>query len=216
MGFLPIDAYNSIALRTVSGDVFSPPTTSTRGMTWGGVNGCPMTQRSGRLHADCITLIVMPEELDAIIESGGVVASISANNLILKSGRSGPFSCTRSASETAFFISTVKLSLSREAVFASPSALTAGHAVSTYLRRAASAFGAGSVAITSNPRAKNCAAQLAPMTPVPTMAIRLMGLSDVIFSLLLARKCALTCGRLHSEFDSSLRHCRSYVAFLAA
>src|SRR5262249_60325671 len=49
-------------------------------------------------------------------------------------------------------------------------------ASSTYLRRLASAFGAGSVAITSNPRAKYCAAQLAPMTPVPTIAIRRMGL----------------------------------------
>ena len=32
------------------------------------------------------------KELDAMIESTGVAASMSANNLILKSGRSGPFS----------------------------------------------------------------------------------------------------------------------------
>src|SRR5258705_11448524 len=61
--------------------------------------------------------------------------------------------------------------------------VSAGHASSTYFRRLASAFGAGSVATTSNPRARYWAAQLAPMTPVPTMAIRRMGLSyDIWFS----------------------------------
>ena len=37
---------------------------------------------------------VMPEELDARIASGGVISSISANSLLLKSTRSGAFSCT--------------------------------------------------------------------------------------------------------------------------
>ena len=46
----------------------------------------------------------------------------------------------------------------------------AGQALSTYLRKLASAFGAGSVATTSKPRARYWAVQLAPMTPVPTMA----------------------------------------------
>ena len=45
--------------------------------------------RSGRLRADWITSIVMPEELEAMIEPGGVASSISANNFALKSGRSG-------------------------------------------------------------------------------------------------------------------------------
>src|SRR5579863_9778265 len=44
------------------------------------------------------------------------------------------------------------------------------HASSTYFRKFASAFGAGSVATTFNPRARYSAAQLAPMTPVPTIA----------------------------------------------
>src|SRR5215470_5142240 len=44
------------------------------------------------------------------------------------------------------------------------------HAASMYLRRFASAFGAGSVAMTLRPRARYSAAQLAPMTPVPTIA----------------------------------------------
>jgi hypothetical protein len=39
-----------------------------------------------------MTLMVSPDELDAMIESCGVAASISANSFILKSWRSGPFS----------------------------------------------------------------------------------------------------------------------------
>src|SRR5437762_12413165 len=86
--------------------------------------------------------------------------------------------------------------------------VSAGHASATYLRRFVSAFGAGSVAITSNPRARYCAAQLAPMTPVPTTAIRRMGLfkdmgccscvsgrSVTVIQLLLpGRACRGTCG----------------------
>src|SRR5438552_13902027 len=135
-----------------------------------------MTIRSGCLHCDCITLGVIPEELDAMIESGGVAASISTNNLILKSGRSGPFSWTKSACDSASFMLVVKLRRSRDAPEERPISVSAGHASSTYLRRLASAFGAGSVAMTSNPRARYCAAQLAPMTPVPTIAIRRIGL----------------------------------------
>jgi hypothetical protein len=44
------------------------------------------------------------------------------------------------------------------------------HASSTHLRKLASAFGAGSVAMTSKPLARYCAAQLAPINPVPTIA----------------------------------------------
>jgi len=42
----------------------------------------PMTQRSGCLQADCIVLMVSPDELDAMIESGRVAASMSAKSLI--------------------------------------------------------------------------------------------------------------------------------------
>jgi len=63
--------------------VFTPPTTSTSGMTCGGLNGCPTRQRSGCAHFDCMTLGVMPDELDAMIESGGVASSMSANSFIL-------------------------------------------------------------------------------------------------------------------------------------
>src|SRR5207245_4851236 len=77
----------------------------------------------------------------------------------------------------------VKLSRSRDAPGERPMSLSCSHASSTYLRKLALAFGAGSVATTSNPRARYWAAQLAPMTPVPTMAIFLIGLLyDIIVS----------------------------------
>src|SRR5258707_5098234 len=123
-----------------------------------------------------MTVIVNPDELDAMIESGGVASSMSSNNLILKSGRSGPFSWTKSACARALFIVEAKANRSQLAPGARPISVKAGHASSTYLRRFASAFGAGSVAITSNPRARYCAAQLAPITPVPTIAMRRTGL----------------------------------------
>src|ERR1700741_1545517 len=145
-------------------------------MRCGGLNGCPTKILSGCLALVCITLGVMPDELDAIIESTGVASSMSANSLILKSTRSGPFSCTKSACESASFIFDVKPSRSRDAPGDNPISVSVGQASSTYLRRFASAFGAGSVAITSNPRARYCAAQLAPITPVPTIAIRRIGL----------------------------------------
>ena len=52
----------------------------------------PDEERSGCLHLDCITLGVIPDELDAMSESRGVASSMSAKSLILNSGRSGPFS----------------------------------------------------------------------------------------------------------------------------
>jgi hypothetical protein len=58
----------------------------------------------------------------------------------------------------------------------SPNRSSAGQAVSTNFLSAASAFGAMSVATTSSPFARNSAVQLAPMTPVPMMAMRPMGL----------------------------------------
>lgn len=60
-----------------------------------------MTVRSGRRHSAWMTLIVIPDELDAMIAPGGVASSMSANSGTLSSGRSGAFSCTKSASATA-------------------------------------------------------------------------------------------------------------------
>src|SRR6516225_9911265 len=70
----------------------------------------------------------------------------------------------------------VKLKRSRDAPFERPMLVRSFHASSINLRRLDSAFGAGSVATTSNPRARYSAAQLAPMTPVPTTAMRRIGL----------------------------------------
>src|SRR6266404_2418334 len=123
-----------------------------------------------------MTLGVIPDELEASSESTGVTSSIWAYSLILKSGRSGAFSWTRSACESASFMSVVKLKRSRDAAEERPMLVRSGQASSTYLRKLASALGAGSVATTSNPRARYSAAQLAPMTPVPTIAIRRIGL----------------------------------------
>src|SRR5882724_4605862 len=130
-----------------------------------------------------ITLGVIPDELEARSESTGVISSMSAYSFILKSGRSGPFSWTRSAWESASFMLVVKLKRSRDAPLDRPMFVRSGHASSTYLRKLASAFGAGSVATTSNPLARYWAAQLAPMTPVPTIAMRRIGLLyDIIIS----------------------------------
>src|SRR5712664_3762572 len=63
-----------------------------------------------------------------------------------------------------------------EAPEASPNRCIAGHAAATKRFSAASAPGATSVATTSRPLARNSVAQLAPMTPVPIMASRRMGL----------------------------------------
>src|SRR5213593_4388488 len=69
-------------------------------------------------------------------------------------------------------------------------------ASSTYLRKLASAFGAGSVAMTSNPRARYSAAQLAPMTPVPTMAMRRIGLLYDILIFLCVDFCVSDAGKI--------------------
>src|SRR4029077_21270227 len=165
-----------------SGEVFVPPTTSTNGTMCGGLNGCPTRPSSGCLQFVCITLGVILDELDAMMESIGATSSIWANNFILKSGRSGPFSCTKSAFDNASFMSVVKVKRSRDAPLESPMFVRSLQASSTYLRKLASAFGAGSVAMTSRPRARYSAAQLAPMTPVPTIAMRRIGLLyDMIF-----------------------------------
>ena len=61
------------------------------------------------------------------------------------------------------------------------------HAASISLRNLDSVFGSGLVAITSNPRARYWAAQLAPMTPVPIIAIRRTVYSTTYSFLLLVR-----------------------------
>ena len=54
---LPACRKKSEVQSTTSGEVAAPPTTSTRGMRYGGLNGCPTTVRSGRSHLSCISLM---------------------------------------------------------------------------------------------------------------------------------------------------------------
>src|SRR5947208_4543229 len=165
-------------------------------MMCGGLNGWPTRIRSGCLAFVCITLGVIPDELDAMIESIGAASSISANSLILKSGRSGPFSWTKSAFDSASFISVVNVRRSRDAPLERPMFVRSFQASSMYLRRFASALGAGSVAMTSNPRARYSAAQLAPMTPVPTIAMRRIGLLYDILIFLCVDFCVSDSGQI--------------------
>ena len=168
----------------VASEVFAPPTISTSGTRCGGLNGWPMTQRSGwERQADWISLIVSPDELEAIITSAGNSSSSCWYSFFLKSIRSGPFSWTRSADRTAAGRSFVNERRDCDAPAASPNRWSAGHAVFTKRLSDVSASGATSVATTSSPFARNSAVQLAPMTPVPMMAMRRMGLiSDMVGS----------------------------------
>src|SRR5712671_4520483 len=94
--------------------------------------------------------------------------------------RSGPFSWTRSASATACASAAVNFKSDCDAPGERPNRLSAGQVVSTNFLSEASAFGAMSVATTCSPLARNSAVQLAPMTPVPIMAMRRMGLVSVM------------------------------------
>src|SRR5437763_12587681 len=108
----------------------------------------------------------------------------------------------KSACDSAFFISVVKVKRSRDAPLERPMFVRSFHASSIYLRRLASAFGPGSVVTTSNPRARYSAAQLAPMTPAPTIAMRRTGfLRDMTFLLL----CGLTTVVHHLRRGGALR-----------
>src|SRR5439155_26844134 len=95
-----------------------------------------------------------------------------------------PFSSTKSAFDNASFISVVNVRRSRDAPLERPMFVRSFQASSMYLRRLASAFGPGSVVMTSNPRDRYSAAQLAPMTPAPTIAMRRIGfLYDILIYL---------------------------------
>ena len=114
----------------------------------------------------------MPDELDASTTSGRAAASSTANSACLTSSRSGPFSWTKSASATASAGSAVNVSRSGEAPSTNPIRSSVGQCAATSARSRSSAPGAGSVATTWRPRARKCAAQLAPITPVETTATR--------------------------------------------
>src|SRR5438445_598238 len=133
----------------------------------------------------------------------GVVRILDAQHTLLNQvhdlaieRRLETISWTKSAPDSAFFMSVVKPRRSRDAPVDRPMLVSTFHASSTYLRRFASAFGAGSVATTSNPRARYSAAQLAPMTPVPTIAIRRIGLLYDILIFLCVDFCVSDSGEI--------------------
>ena len=159
--------------------------------------------------------MVIPDELEAIIESEGVASSISANNLIFKSGFSGPFSWTKSASDNASFIFEVKVNRLGLALSDRPNNVSDSHAESTFSRNLDSAFGPGAVATTLNPRARYSAVQLEPIRPVPTIAIRWIGLlKDIIQPSFLFAPCDFIPFTYHGEFIhifKSLHNIRSQI-----
>src|SRR5580704_4522920 len=127
--------------------------------------------------------MVRPDELEAMITSAANNSSSSRYSFFLKSIRSGPFSWTKSAPFTAADISGVNARCDCDASGARPNRSSAGQAAFTNRLSPVSASGATSVATTSSPFARNSAVQLAPMTPVPMMAMRRIGLLfDIVWS----------------------------------
>src|SRR4030095_4650125 len=123
-----------------------------------------------------MSLILIPDELDAMITSGGSSSSSCSYSFCLKSSRSGPFSWTRSTPRSAVGKSLEKARRDCDAPGARPNRSSAGHAAFTKRRSEASASGATSFATTSSPFARNNAAQLAQRTPLPMIATFLIGL----------------------------------------
>src|SRR5437763_337269 len=66
-----------------SGAVFVPPTTSTSGMMCGGLKGCPTRTRSGCLHFVCMTLGVIPDELEEFSVGDASEVSLSVEQCLL-------------------------------------------------------------------------------------------------------------------------------------
>ena len=125
-----------------------PPTTSTSGIRYGGLNGCPTTVRSGWAQRSCISVMPYPDVDDEMTTPGGVAASMSASSVRLSSRSSGALSCTKSAWAQAVARSCSTTRLSRLAPSDSPSSTSAGQAWSTRCRSRVSASSAGSHATT--------------------------------------------------------------------
>src|SRR5215472_10509366 len=103
-------------------------------------------------------------------------------SLRFRSSFSGALSCTKSASATAASSVLAKLRRFWLAPGSRPSLVSAGQALATPARIFSSAPGAGSVATTSSPWARQRAAQPLPMTPPPTRATRRISVVSAIFS----------------------------------
>ena len=77
---LPMCRKNSAVHATTSAAVFSPPTTSTSGMRYGGLNGWATTSRCGDRASTAISVIPKPEVDEAMTTCSGVAASIAASS----------------------------------------------------------------------------------------------------------------------------------------
>jgi len=134
-----------------------------------------MTQRSGCRQSFCSRLINSPDEVDAMTISGSRTASNRANKARFNFSRSGALSWTNSAPARAASGSVWKVSAAQAGSAGSgDSRARLGQAAPTNSCRKVSAPGAGSLAATVSPRAKNTAVQLAPIVPVPIAAMRLI------------------------------------------
>src|SRR5215472_1422724 len=102
-------------------------------------------------------------------------------SLRFRSSFSGALSCTKSASATAASSVLAKLRRFWLAPGSRPSLVSAGQALATPARIFSSAPGAGSVATTSSPWARQRAAQPLPITPPPTRATRRISVVSAIF-----------------------------------
>src|SRR4029077_16225621 len=95
-GSLPSDLANENARRTVSSDVVTVRTTSTRGMSGTGLKKCNPTKRSARLVAAAIAAIVRLDVFDAKMVAGPHNPSSSFQRAFLRSRSSVTASTTMS------------------------------------------------------------------------------------------------------------------------
>ena len=151
-----------------------PGTTSTSGIRCGGLNGCPMTTRSGWCgQAAWMALGSNPDELLAMTTSCRVAASRTANSSFLIVDPFGPVLLDEVRCRRRRFRHRSRTRAGRwRRRRPGRAAARIGQCAATSARSLCSASGDGSVAITSSPWARKWAAQLAPMTPVPTTATR--------------------------------------------
>ncbi len=108
--------------------------------------------------------------LDPMTTSRGAAASSSASSLIFRSRTSGADSWTNPAPSTASARLPANRSRDSDAPGRRPSFSSTGQACRTDSASRSAAPSPGSQAATSNPIRRKCAAQPAPMTPVPTTA----------------------------------------------
>ena len=91
---LPMCRKNSAVHVTTSAAVRSPPTTSTSGIRYGGLNGCATTSRCADPASTAISVMPKPEVEEPMTTCSAVAASMSASSRRLSSSCSGALSCT--------------------------------------------------------------------------------------------------------------------------